>query len=149
MSLQQRTPYLERVIFAVGPRGHRVGRAAAKVYADRFRDPVCARAATDTYRTFLLRELPTAARYPEQRRAVEAIEGPVLVRDESGAALDSENERAWMAMLRRTAMLVNASRVLVVSHSAGLRALCDSVVWVQRGGRLTVAEPGWEPGAAP
>ena len=77
------------------------------------------------------------------------IEGPVLVRDESGAALDSENERAWMAMLRRTAMLVNASRVLVVSHSAGLRALCDSVVWVQRGGRLTVAEPGWEPGAAP
>lgn len=38
-------------------------------YIDRFRDPVCARAATDTYRTFLLREIPRAARNPERRRA--------------------------------------------------------------------------------
>lgn len=39
------------------------------IYADRFRDPVCARAATDTYRTFLLRELPAnAVRGPEKRR---------------------------------------------------------------------------------
>lgn len=67
--LQQRTRYLERVAFGSGPRAHRIDRAAAKVYADRFRDPVCARAATDTYRTFLLRELPAAARRPEDRRA--------------------------------------------------------------------------------
>ena len=73
MALQQRTRYLERVIFAYGPKEHRVGRAAAKVYADRFRDPVCARAATDTYRTFLLRELPSAASNPEQRRATVPI----------------------------------------------------------------------------
>jgi pimeloyl-ACP methyl ester carboxylesterase len=73
MALQQRTPYLERVIFSVGPKAHRVNRAAVKVYADRFRDPVCARAATDTYRTFLMRELPAAARHPEQRRATAPI----------------------------------------------------------------------------
>ena len=73
MALQQRTRYLERVIFAAGPKRHRVGHAAAKVYADRFRDPVCARAATDTYRTFLLRELPSAASNPELRRATVPI----------------------------------------------------------------------------
>jgi len=40
----------------------------AAVFADRFRDPVCARAGRDTYRTFLLRELPAAARQVETRR---------------------------------------------------------------------------------
>ena len=77
MALQQRTRYLERFVFAVGPKEHRVGRAAAKVYAERFRDPVCARAATDTYRTFLLRELPTAASHPEQRRATVPIRASI------------------------------------------------------------------------
>lgn len=71
--LQQRTPYLERVIFAFGPKAHRVDPAAAHVYAERFRDPVVARAATDTYRTFLLREMPSAARSPEARRATVPI----------------------------------------------------------------------------
>ncbi len=73
MALQQRTPYLERVVFGFGPEEHRVQPGAARVYAERFRDPVCARAATDTYRTFLLRELPAAARHPEQRRATVPI----------------------------------------------------------------------------
>ena len=73
MALQQRTPYLERVIFGFGPKAHRIDPAAAKVYAERFRDPACARAATDTYRTFLLRELPSASRHPEQRRATVPI----------------------------------------------------------------------------
>ncbi len=73
VALSQRTRYVERVVFGHGPRAHRVDRAAAKVYADRFRDPVCARTATDTYRTFLLRELPAAARHPEQRRATVPI----------------------------------------------------------------------------
>ena len=63
--LQKRTPYLERFVFDVGPKAHRVGRAAAKVYAERFRDPVCARTATDNYRTFLLRELASAAIHPD------------------------------------------------------------------------------------
>ncbi len=38
-------------------------------FGDRFRDPVCARAATDTYRTFWLRELPASAGRPEERRS--------------------------------------------------------------------------------
>jgi pimeloyl-ACP methyl ester carboxylesterase len=73
MLLQRRTPYLERVIFGFGPKAHRVKPADAKVFAERFRDPVVARAATDTYRTFLLREMPSAAREPEQRRATVPI----------------------------------------------------------------------------
>jgi pimeloyl-ACP methyl ester carboxylesterase len=34
---------------------------------------VCARAARDTYRTFLLREIPSSARNPETRRATVPI----------------------------------------------------------------------------
>jgi pimeloyl-ACP methyl ester carboxylesterase len=71
--LQRRTPYLERVIFAFGPKAHRVDPAAAHTYAERFRDPVVARTATDTYRTFLLHELPAGARDPEVRRATVPI----------------------------------------------------------------------------
>lgn len=81
MALQQRTAYLERVIFGFGPERHRVSPAAAKVYAERFRDPVCARAATDTYRTFLSSELPSAARTPERRRATVPIRALFGIRD--------------------------------------------------------------------
>lgn len=56
--LQRRTKVVERV-FKIGSR---VDPADARVFAERFRDPVCARAGRDTYRTFLLRELPNAAR---------------------------------------------------------------------------------------
>lgn len=73
MLLQRRTPYLERVIYRVGPKAHRVKPADARIYAERFRDPVVARAATDTYRTFLLREFPAGAREPEVRRATVPI----------------------------------------------------------------------------
>jgi pimeloyl-ACP methyl ester carboxylesterase len=71
--LQRRTRYLERMIFGSGPKAHRIEPAAARIYAERFRDPVVARTATDTYRTFLLRELPAAAREPEARRATVPI----------------------------------------------------------------------------
>ena len=71
--LQQRTPYLQRVIFGSGPKAHRVKPADVGVYAERFRDPVVARTATDTYRTFLLREMPSAARNPEARRSAVPI----------------------------------------------------------------------------
>lgn len=43
--------------------------AVARNYADAFRNPVAARAARDTYRTFLLHELPKQARHPERRKA--------------------------------------------------------------------------------
>jgi pimeloyl-ACP methyl ester carboxylesterase len=65
VAVQQRTRYVERVIFGGGSR---VDRETARVFADRFRDPVCAKAARDTYRTFLTRELPSAGRNPETRR---------------------------------------------------------------------------------
>ena len=66
-------PISERVIFGVGPKSHRLDPAAVRVYADRFRDPVVARTARDTYRTFLLREMPSGARNPEVRRATVPI----------------------------------------------------------------------------
>jgi pimeloyl-ACP methyl ester carboxylesterase len=81
MALQQRTPYLQRVIFGNGPKEHRVDPAAVKVYAERFRDPVVARTATDTYRTFLLHELPASARQPEKRRATAPIRALFGMRD--------------------------------------------------------------------
>ena len=71
--LQQRTKYLEKLIYRVGAPG--LDHDVVRTYSERFRDPVCARAATDTYRTFLLREFPAAARHPEQRR----ITAPVRV----------------------------------------------------------------------
>ncbi len=79
--LQRHTPYLERVIFGFGPKQHRVERAAARIYAERFRNPVVARTATDTYRTFLLRELPLSARQPEKRRATAPIRALFGMRD--------------------------------------------------------------------
>lgn len=46
-----------------------LSREQAAWFSERFRDPICARAGTDTYRTFLLRELPLAAGRPERRRS--------------------------------------------------------------------------------
>lgn len=71
--LQQRTNYLEKVVFRLAAPG--MDRDVVRVYAERFRDPVVARTAVDTYRTFLLREFPSAARHPENRR----IDVPVRV----------------------------------------------------------------------
>lgn len=65
------------------------------------------------------------------RRA--GIDSPTVVRDEAAAALDPVNERAWVAMMRRMATLTGASKVYVVTHSASVRALCDSVVEVRDG----------------
>jgi pimeloyl-ACP methyl ester carboxylesterase len=71
--LQQRTKYLERLIYRVAPAAHRLPPEIVRVYSERFRDPVVARAARDTYRTFLLHELPAGARHPETRRATVPI----------------------------------------------------------------------------
>jgi pimeloyl-ACP methyl ester carboxylesterase len=68
--VQQRTGYVERVMLG---KGSNMGPEAARVFADRFRDPVCARAGRDTYRTFLLREIPQGATNPETRRATVPI----------------------------------------------------------------------------
>lgn len=72
--LHQRTRFLEQLIFPGAVR-HRAefGPEVVRAYADRFRDPVCARTATETYRTFLLREVPRSAGRGERRRATVPI----------------------------------------------------------------------------
>jgi pimeloyl-ACP methyl ester carboxylesterase len=81
MLLQRHTPYVEKVIFGVGADVAAVGRDNVRIFAERFRDPVCARAATDTYRTFLIREVPARMRQPESRRATVPIRALFGVRD--------------------------------------------------------------------
>ncbi|MGV9662284.1 alpha/beta fold hydrolase [Nocardia niigatensis] len=71
--LQRRTRFLEWLFGAATSEGHAMDTATIKVFADRFRDPVVARAATDTYRTFLLKEVPASVRNPETRRATVPI----------------------------------------------------------------------------
>jgi pimeloyl-ACP methyl ester carboxylesterase len=53
--------------------GSAVDPETARVYSDRFRDPLVARTGRDTYRTFVLREIPGGARNPETRRATVPI----------------------------------------------------------------------------
>jgi pimeloyl-ACP methyl ester carboxylesterase len=79
--LQEKTPYVEKVVYGVGPRKHRLPPDVRRVYSERFRDPVVARTGRDTYRTFLLREIPAAARHPETRRATVPIRALFGVKD--------------------------------------------------------------------
>jgi exonuclease SbcC len=65
------------------------------------------------------------------RRA--GLVGVTLVRDETGAALDPANGRAYVAMLRRAAELVGARQVLFVSHSPELAELADARIVVGGG----------------
>ena len=46
----------------------RVSREDVRWFSERMRDPVCCRAGRDTYRTFLLQELPAAAAHPVKHR---------------------------------------------------------------------------------
>ncbi|EKF22664.1 alpha/beta hydrolase fold family protein [Mycolicibacterium hassiacum DSM 44199] len=55
--------------------------AEARVFVDRFRDPVCARASRDTYRTFLTRELPAATRQSPPPRVTVPIRAVFGYRD--------------------------------------------------------------------
>lgn len=69
------------------------------------------------------------------RRA--GIERPTLVRDESGAALDPVNGRAYVAMLRRAVDLIGADQCLYVSHTPELQELADVRIHVE-GGKVVV-----------
>lgn len=71
------------------------------------------------------------------------VDGPSLVRDESGAALSPENGRRYIEMLRRAAATIGADRVLYVSHSPELQELADHVIHVANGTARLVgaAEP--------
>jgi len=66
VTVQRYTPYIEWVIFGIGSK---LDGQTARVYAERFRDPVCARAARDTYRSLWMHEIPSGARHPETRRS--------------------------------------------------------------------------------
>jgi hypothetical protein len=52
--VQRYTKFLDLVFKVASP----LHRETARIYTDRFRDPVVARAGRDAYRTFLLREIP-------------------------------------------------------------------------------------------
>lgn len=67
--LSQRTPFVNIVIRTALSNKQAMTREEIHWFGDRLRDPVCARAATDTYRTFWLREIPAGARHPETRRS--------------------------------------------------------------------------------
>lgn len=70
------------------------------------------------------------------RRA--GLVGVTLVRDETGAALDPANGRAYVAMLRRAAELVGARQCLFVTHVPELAELADARI-VVAGGTAVVA----------
>lgn len=58
---------------------------------------------------------------------------PTLVRDESGASLDPGNARAYIAMLRRAADMLQADKVLFVTHSPELQDMADAHIRVCAG----------------
>ena len=68
---------------------------------------------------------------------VEAIE--CRMRDETGAALDPINARAYVAMLRRAAEIVGASHVLFVSHNPDVQELADARIVVADGSARVAA----------
>ncbi|MDE3131803.1 MAG: alpha/beta hydrolase, partial [Acidobacteriota bacterium] len=66
--LQRETEFSYRAIRASLFDRARVSREDVRWFSERCRDPVCARAGRDTYRTFLMRELPAAVRRPPAAR---------------------------------------------------------------------------------
>jgi pimeloyl-ACP methyl ester carboxylesterase len=68
--LQRDTDFVYRAIRGSLYDSSRVTREDALWFSERFRDPVCARAGRDTYRTFLLQEFPAAIRHGETRHSV-------------------------------------------------------------------------------
>lgn len=73
------------------------------------------------------------------RRA--GLVNPTLIRDESGASLSPQNSRAWVAMLRRAVELIDAHKLLLVTHSAEVASLCDSGIRVAGGTATPVPAP--------
>jgi pimeloyl-ACP methyl ester carboxylesterase len=90
--VQRRTNFLYTV-FKVASE---LDRETARIYVDRFRDPVVARAGRDAYRTFILREVPRGAMHPEKRRATTPIRALFGVKDHviNEAWTSPENARA-------------------------------------------------------
>jgi pimeloyl-ACP methyl ester carboxylesterase len=66
--LHERTAFVERAIKAALTDRSSMSEEEIHAFSERFRDPVCAETARDTYRTFLLKDVPAAIRRPETRR---------------------------------------------------------------------------------
>jgi pimeloyl-ACP methyl ester carboxylesterase len=113
--LQKRTRYIERVVYA---RGSSVSVDDGRAFADRFRHPVCARAARDTYRTFLTREIPQGARNPEKRRGTVPIRalfgaGDVFVHPSFAAAETANADDYTLEMVDASHFIVDERPDLV------------------------------------
>jgi pimeloyl-ACP methyl ester carboxylesterase len=67
--LQRDTEFAYRAIRGSLFDSTRVTREDVRWFSERSRDPVCARAGQDTYRTFLLHEIPASVRHGERRRS--------------------------------------------------------------------------------
>lgn len=58
---------------------------------------------------------------------------PTIVRDEVAIDVDRIDVQTWMRMLRAEAEMLNASKVLVVSHDRNVINACDTMLLVQHG----------------
>lgn len=58
---------------------------------------------------------------------------PTIVRDEVAIDVDRIDVQTWMKILRAEAEMLNASKVLVVSHDRNVINACDTVLLVQHG----------------
>jgi pimeloyl-ACP methyl ester carboxylesterase len=68
--LMRRTPFVQTLIKSGLTDKSAMSDEDVHWFGDRFRDPVVARTARDTYRTFWLQEVRARARNPETRRSV-------------------------------------------------------------------------------
>jgi pimeloyl-ACP methyl ester carboxylesterase len=124
--VQRYTKFLDLVFKVASP----LDPETARIYTDRFRDPVVARAATATYRTFLLREIPRSARHPEKRRATVPIRALYGVHDnvihESWMAPETANADDYTLekvdakhfMVEQQADLVRAKLIALAEETA-------------------------------
>ena len=73
--LHRRTRFVERLMSGALSDRTSMSPEEIRAFSERFRDPVCATAARDTYRTFLLHEAPASVRKPEQRSVTVPVRG--------------------------------------------------------------------------
>jgi pimeloyl-ACP methyl ester carboxylesterase len=67
--IQRYTPLIAYSMWSFLSDRSTISMADIRIFTDRFRDPVCARAGSDTYRTFVAHEIPAGIRNPELRRS--------------------------------------------------------------------------------
>jgi exonuclease SbcC len=72
------------------------------------------------------------------RRA--GVEGPTLIRDESGAHLDAEKAPIYITMLRHAAEMIGARHVLFVSHDTNVQRLADERIYFDKDGQVRVGD---------